>query len=269
VVHGLSRQDVEPIGYAWSIWSENLTVRAGRTVAVAGVDLALNTGVYGVLGPNGAGKTTLLRALATARRPDGGRLELVGQSVTDGGDLRVVRRSLGYLPQTFGYYRRYTVREFVEYLAWLKDVPPADIPAASQRAIDLVGLSQQADCRMRTLSGGMVRRAGLAQALVGDPPILLLDEPTTGLDPQSRLEIRELLWGLGRSSCVVMATHLIEDIGTDSTEIMIMDAGRFAFRGSVEQVLAAGGDAATPVPTGNGLERGYAVLLERHRQATR
>ena len=269
MVQGISRQDMEPITYAWSVWAENLSVRAGRKVAVAGVDLALNTGVHGVLGPNGAGKTTLLRALATAQRPHGGRLELVGRPVHDGGDLQMVRRSLGYLPQSFGYYRSYTVREFVEYLAWLKDIPPVDVPAASQRAIDLVGLSEQADVRMRTLSGGMVRRAGLAQALVGDPPILLLDEPTTGLDPQSRLSIRELLWGLGRSTCVVMATHLSEDLMTDSAQVLIMDAGRFAFRGGVTQVMAAAGAAETSALTGHSLERGMAALLERHRQVIR
>ncbi|MCE0537780.1 ATP-binding cassette domain-containing protein [Kineosporia rhizophila] len=253
MVQGVSQQDMEPISYAWPVWAENLTVRAGRKVAVSGVDLALTNGVYGILGPNGAGKTTLLRALATAQRPTGGRLELVGQAVHDGGDLRAVRRSLGYLPQNFGYYRSYTVREFVEYLAWLKGVSTSDVPAASQRAIDLVGLSEQADARLRTLSGGMVRRAGLAQALVGDPPILLLDEPTTGLDPQTRQKIRELLWGLAESTCVVMATHLIEDVATDSAEVLIMNTGRFAFRGGIAQVREAG----------SSLEHGLAVLLER------
>ena len=267
MIQAISSDDLAPSTYAWHVRAENLAVRAGRRLAVAGVDLSFTTGVYGVLGPNGAGKTTLLRALATVRQPAAGRLDLLGAPMHERGGLPEVRRQLGYLPQTFGYYRWYTVREFVEYLAWLKAVPGQDLAAEVQRAIDLVGLSGHADHRLRTLSGGMVRRAGLAQAIVGDPALLVLDEPTAGLDPQSRAEIRELLSGLGRTNCVVMATHLVEDVADDSTEIVILDDGHLAFRGTPAQVAAAAAEAAP----GNGseLERGYAVLLERSRLVTR
>jgi ABC-2 type transport system ATP-binding protein len=172
------------------------------------------------------------------------------------------------LPQSFGYYRGYTVREFVEYLAWLKAVPGRDISAEVQRAIDRVGLAPQADTRLRKLSGGMVRRVGLAQAIVGDPALLVLDEPTTGLDPQSRAKVRELLWGLGASSCVVVATHLIEDVAEESTEIMIMDDGLVAFRGTSAEIKAAAGKPASDSKLSE-LERGYAALLEGSRRATR
>jgi ABC-2 type transport system ATP-binding protein len=135
-------------------------------MAVDGLDLSMGVGVHGLLGPNGAGKTTLIRALATVLRPAGGMLTLLGQTVsqTVAGhrDLRAVRRQIGYLPQEFGFYRRFTVREFVEYLAWLKEMPAAEAPGAVQRAIERVGLTDRADDRMKTLSGGMQRRAGIA-----------------------------------------------------------------------------------------------------------
>ncbi|GAB7046196.1 ATP-binding cassette domain-containing protein [Catenuloplanes indicus] len=244
---------------AWPIRAEGLSVRAGRRLAVDGVDLDLGPGVHGVLGPNGAGKTTLLRALATVTPPAAGTLELTGQPVHAGGDLREIRRRLGYLPQTFGYYRRFTVREFVEYLAWLKELPAHDIPAAAQRAIDQCGLTDRADEKLRTLSGGMIRRVGLAQALVGDPGLLILDEPTSGVDPGNRQELRTLLRGLGRTACVVIATHVIEDVAAACTGLIVLREGRVAFRGTPAELAARaepGDDGMTST-----YERGYAEVL--------
>src|SRR5690606_3049048 len=120
----------------------------------------------------------LMRALATVAKPSGGRLRLLGEDVTGRADLRRVRSSLGYLPQHFGFYPRFTVRECVEYIAWLKEMPKSVIPGAVQRAIERVGLADRADSKLKTLSGGMLRRAGIAQAIVNDPQVLLLDEPT-------------------------------------------------------------------------------------------
>lgn len=246
----------------WAIHAEGLRVRAGRHLAVDGLDLALATGVHGLLGPNGAGKTTLMRALATVLSPAGGRLTLLGQPVDGRADLRPVRRTLGYLPQQFGYYPRFTVREFVGYLAWLKEMPKAEISAAVQRAVDRVGLTARADARLKTLSGGMLRRAGIAQAIVNDPRLLLLDEPTVGLDPEQRLDFRELLRDLGTDSCVLVSTHLVEDVAAACTDVVLVNDGHLVWQGTPEALCAQGdqGDAGD-----SPAERGYSALLRRHR----
>ncbi|PPK63829.1 ABC-type multidrug transport system ATPase subunit [Actinokineospora auranticolor] len=237
-----------------------LRVRAGRRMAVDGVDLVLGIGVHGVLGPNGAGKTTLMRALATVLRPASGDLRVLGSTLADGESLRRVRERIGYLPQKFGYYPRFTVREFVEYMAWLKQVPAKDIPAAVDRAVHRVGLSDRADDRMRTLSGGMVRRVGIAQAVVNDPAVLLLDEPTVGLDPAERMRFRTLLRELARTSCVVVSTHLVEDVAAGCDEVLLVDRGRVLFQGGTDELAAAG---ATSDVGDSPLERGYSALLEQ------
>ncbi|MEW1648725.1 ABC transporter ATP-binding protein [Streptomyces sp. NPDC091219] len=251
--------DLAPTPYAWEIQARGLKVRVGRKrMAVDGLDLKLGTGVHGLLGPNGAGKTTLIRALATVLRPAEGTLELLGEPAGGVGRHRALRRRIGYLPQEFGYYRRFTVREFVEYMAWLKEVPKADIPAAVQRAVERVGLADRADDRMRTLSGGMVRRVGIAQAIVNDPAILLLDEPTVGLDPAQRLRFRALLQELGTDTCVVVSTHLVEDVGAACTDVVLFAEGRLVFQGTPDELAVAG----RPEHVGDSpLERGYSALL--------
>ncbi|SEF27455.1 ABC-type multidrug transport system, ATPase component [Amycolatopsis pretoriensis] len=247
--------EVAPATYAWEIRAEALKVRVGRRkMAVDGLDLSLGKGVHGLLGPNGAGKTTLIRALATVLRPASGTLTLLG-----GTELRALRRRIGYLPQNFGYYKRFTVREFVEYLAWLKEMSKEDIPGAVQRAIERVGLADRANDRMRTLSGGMVRRVGIAQAIVNDPDILLLDEPTAGLDPAQRVRFRELMQELGQDSCVLISTHLVEDVATACTDVVLFADGKLVFQGSPAELAAAGSaDDVGDSP----IERGYSALLK-------
>ncbi|MEU9349244.1 ABC transporter ATP-binding protein [Streptomyces sp. NPDC048278] len=260
----VSAADIAPTPYAWEIRASGLKVRVGRNrMAVDGLDLSLGTGVHGLLGPNGAGKTTLIRALATVLRPAEGTLELLGESAGGMGEHRALRRRIGYLPQEFGYYKRFTVREFVEYMAWLKEVPEADIPAAVQHAVERVGLADRADKRMKTLSGGMVRRVGIAQAIVNDPTILLLDEPTAGLDPAQRLRFRELLQELGRDTCVVVSTHLVEDVAAACTDVVLFAEGRLVFQGTPDELAAVGG----PEQVGDSpLERGYSALLQSSEQ---
>ncbi|MFF4598503.1 ABC transporter ATP-binding protein [Amycolatopsis sp. NPDC001319] len=255
--------EVAPSTYAWEIQAEALKVRVGRRkMAVDGLDLSLGKGVHGLLGPNGAGKTTLIRALATVLRPAEGGLALLGESVGGHIDQRRLRRRIGYLPQTFGYYKRFTVREFVEYLAWLKEMSKHDIPAAVQRAIERVGLADRADDKLKTLSGGMVRRVGIAQAIVNDPQILLLDEPTAGLDPAQRVRFRELMAQLGQDSCVVVSTHLVEDVATACTDVVLFAEGKLVFQGTPDQLAAAG----TPEDIGDSpIERGYSALLNHDR----
>ncbi|MET9534163.1 ABC transporter ATP-binding protein [Streptomyces sp. NPDC006649] len=258
----MSAAETAPTLHPWPIHAKELRVRAGRHLAVDGLDLALTTGVHGLLGPNGAGKTTLMRALSTVVKPAGGSLTLLGTQVDGRADVRGVRRGLGYLPQQFGFYPRFTVREFVEYMAWLKEMPRTAVPDAVQRAIDRVGLTRKADTRMKVLSGGMLRRAGIAQAIVNDPELLLLDEPTVGLDPEQRLEFRDLLRGLGTDSCVLVSTHLVEDVVAACTDVLLMNEGRLLFQGTPGDLMARGGqDDAGDSPA----ERGYSALLRQHR----
>jgi ABC-2 type transport system ATP-binding protein len=240
----------------------DLTRRFGRARAVAGVSLATGPGVFGLLGPNGAGKTSLLRMLATVIPPTSGTLRLLGRDPGAHGQRREVRRRLGYLPQHLGYYPGFTVVEFVEYFALLKEMPPARVPTAVAAAVERVGLGDRARSRLRTLSGGMIRRVGLAQAIVNDPELLLLDEPTTGLDPEQRVRFRALLRDLGRGATVLVSTHLVEDVAAACGEVAVMYEGRFAFRGTPGELAGLGEGGAGDTP----LERGYSAVLTQARR---
>ena len=240
----------------------DLTRRFGRAEAVAGVTMETGAGVFGLLGPNGAGKTSLLRMLATAIPPSSGTLRLLGRDPASHGRRREIRRALGHLPQNLGYYPGFTVAEFVEYFALLKEMPPTRVPAAVAAAVERVGLGDRARAKLRTLSGGMLRRAGIAQAIVNDPELLLLDEPTAGLDPEQRVAFRGLLRDLGQQATVVISTHLVEDVGAACTEVALMDHGRIVFRGTPAELTARGeGHGSGDAP----LERGYSAVLTQAR----
>jgi ABC-type multidrug transport system ATPase subunit len=236
-----------------------LTRRFGRNQAVAGVDLELGPGVFGLLGPNGAGKTSLLRMMATVIPPSSGRMRLLARDPGSYGPRKEIRRRLGYLPQDLGYYPAFTVLEFVEYFALLKEIPPARIPATVAAAVERVDLGAKAKAKLRTLSGGMLRRAGIAQAIVNEPELLLLDEPTAGLDPEQRVAFRALLRDLGQRATVVVSTHLVEDVGAACSEVALMDQGKIVFHGTPGELTARGEGtaAAGDAP----LERGYSAVL--------
>ena len=237
----------------------DVTRRFGRTQAVAGVTLETGAGVFGLLGPNGAGKTTLLRMMATVIPPNTGRVRLLGRDPGGYGPRREIRRRLGYLPQSLGYYPGFTVAEFVEYFALLKEIPPGRVPHAVATAIERVDLGSRAKAKLRTLSGGMLRRVGIAQAIVNEPELLLLDEPTAGLDPEQRVAFRALLRQLGERATVVVSTHLVEDVGAACSEVTLMDDGKIVFHGTPDELTARGqglgavGDAP--------MERGYSAVL--------
>jgi ABC-type multidrug transport system ATPase subunit len=201
--------------------------------------------------------------MATVVRPTSGTVRLLGRDPGVPAQRREIRRRLGYLPQQLGYYPGFTVVEFVEYFALLKEVPARRVPTAVAASVEQVGLGGQARMPLRKLSGGMLRRVGIAQAIVNDPELLLFDEPTAGLDPEQRIEFRALLRDLGRRATVVVSTHLVEDVGAACGEVALMHQGRFAFRGSPAELAAraeehgGGGDAP--------LERGYSAVLAQAR----
>ena len=240
----------------------DLTRRFGRTMAVDRVSLRAGTGVFGLLGPNGAGKTTLLRTMATVIPPSSGTLRLLGRDPGQYGPRREVRRRLGYLPQNLGYYPGFTVLEFVEYFALLKEMPSARVPGAVAAAVERVDLGGKARAKLRTLSGGMLRRVGIAQAIVNEPELLLLDEPTAGLDPEQRVQFRDLLRDIGEHATVVVSTHLVEDVGAACTEVALMDQGKVVFRGTPDELTSRGvGHGTGDAP----LERGYSAVLAQAR----
>ena len=242
-----------------------LSRKFGRTTAVDRVSLDAGPGVLGLLGPNGAGKTSLLRMLATVLPPSSGRLRLLDRDPGRPADRREVRRRLGYLPQNLGYYPSFTVAEFVEYFALLKEMPPHIVPKAVATAIEKVDLGPKARARLRTLSGGMLRRVGIAQAIVNEPQLLLFDEPTAGLDPEQRVAFRTLMRDLGQHASVIVSTHLVEDVGAACSQVSLMSEGRIVFRGTPAELTARGeGRGVGDAP----LERGYSSVLTSARAAS-
>jgi ABC-2 type transport system ATP-binding protein len=210
-----------------------------RTRALDGATLVASTGVTGLLGPNGAGKTTLLRILATVLAPDSGEVRVLGRDPGDGGQRLEIRRRLGYLPQDPGYQRGFTVFEFVDYVAILKEwTQRRQRHDEVRRVLALVGLDDVRGRKIRALSGGMRRRVGLAQALIGDPQLLILDEPTVGLDPEQRLRFRDLISHAGEGRTVLLSTHLTDDVAAICGQIVVIADGRTRFAGSPSELIA-------------------------------
>src|SRR3954471_6595748 len=205
---------------------ERVTKAYGRKLALSGITLDIDHGVTGLLGPNGAGKTTLMRMLATVARPSGGELRLLGRDPRDAAERTAVRRRLGYLPQELGFHQHFTAFEFVDYIATLKEWAERDARHVEvRRVLRAVSLDDVAHRRIRALSGGMRRRVALAQALLGRPELLVLDEPTAGLDPQQRLQFRELVSEAAESSVVVLSTHQTEDVAALCSRVVALREG--------------------------------------------
>jgi ABC-2 type transport system ATP-binding protein len=200
--------------------------------------------------------------MATVIPPTSGNLRLLGRDPGQYGPRREIRRRLGYLPQSLGYYPGFTVLEFIEYFALLKDMPAARVPGAVAAAVERVELGGKARAKLRTLSGGMLRRVGIAQAIVNEPELLLLDEPTAGLDPEQRVQFRGLLRDIGQRATVVVSTHLVEDVGAACTEVALMDEGKIVFSGTPDELTVRGvGHGTGDAP----LERGYSAVLAQAR----
>ncbi|MFF3849528.1 ATP-binding cassette domain-containing protein [Streptomyces sp. NPDC002328] len=224
------------------IHTERLCVRRRRTLVLDGVDLRLGPGVHALLGPNGAGKTTLLRILATAAAPTEGGVTLLDRDPRIPATRQEIRRRLGYLPQEFGVPRGYTVRDFLVYAAWLREMSGDEIPAAVERAARAVELGDLLRRRLGRLSGGEKQRVGIAQAVVNSPELLILDEPTVGLDPGQRARFHSLVRELGRTSCVLLSTHLMaEDVRGVCADATVLHRRRVVFHGTLNELDAAGG----------------------------
>jgi ABC-2 type transport system ATP-binding protein len=252
---------------AGSVVAEGVTRSFRGHAALAGVGLSAGRGVTGLLGPNGAGKTTLLRILATVLAPDRGRLLLLGHDPGTPAGRLAIRRRLGYLPQEPGFHRGMTVFDFVDYVAILKEMTDRRARHDEvRRVIELAGLAQVSGKRIRALSGGMRRRVGLAQALLGDPDLVILDEPTAGLDPEQRLRFREIVSRIGEGRTVILSTHQTEDVAAVCQTVMVLHQGRCLFTGTpaglIEQAAGRvwldstrGPDAHVAWRNGDGLMR--------------
>ena len=215
----------------------NLTKQFGSFRAVDDVSFAMKNGVYGLLGVNGAGKTTLMRMLTTLIRPTSGEILWDGQEVfsMDG----QYRKLLGYLPQDFGFYPDFSVNDYLMYIASIKGIRPAVARQRVKELLQQVGLTKARNKKMKTLSGGMKRRAGIAQAMLNDPKILILDEPTAGLDPSERIRFRNLISELSEDRIVLLSTHIVSDIEYIANEILLMKDGRITMSGTAEDVIAS------------------------------
>lgn len=206
----------------------------GTLNAVDGVSLELKPGVVGLIGHNGAGKSTLMQMLATLCRPTRGRILLDGEDIVAKPEL--MRRRLGYLPQDFGVYPHLTALEFLQYFAALKGVRDRQ---RLQQLLELVNLHEQANRAAAGFSGGMRQRLGIAQALLNDPDVLIVDEPTAGLDPEERLRFRHLLGDLGRQRLVIVSTHIVSDVENMASHLAILRQGRLVSYTTPDAVLAS------------------------------
>ena len=213
----------------------NLTKRVGDFTAVDDMNIRITNGVYGLLGVNGAGKTTLMRMICTLRTPTS------GQILCDGKDILKMegeyRNLLGYLPQEFGLYPEFSVKDYLLYIASLKGIRPVVAKKRVKELLDQGGLSKAAGKKMKKLSGGMKRRVGIAQAILNNPKILILDEPTAGLDPTERVRFRNMISELSKERIVILSTHIVSDVEYIANEIWLMKNGRLVQQGSLDVVL--------------------------------
>lgn len=205
--------------------------------ALDGIDLEIGQGMFGLLGPNGAGKTTLMSILATLMRPTSGEVRVDGWNVTNPQHRFLIKSVLGYLPQELGLYPDLNAHEFLSYMATLKGVEaPSARRREVERLLDAVGLEAAARKKVKSLSGGMKRRLGIAQALIGEPKLLIVDEPTAGLDPAERVRFRTLLADLSGERVVILSTHIVEDVVATCSRVAVLSAGTVAFDGTPSEL---------------------------------
>ena len=219
----------------------NLTkIYRGDVRALDNLSLVIPQGMFGLLGPNGAGKTTLMRILAGILHPSAGTLQIGPYNGATEQGRKAIKQTLGYLPQELGMYPDLKANEFLDYVAILKGLNDRNHRRQHvEQALEMVSLSNVARRKIKTFSGGMKRRLGIAQAILNDPQLLIVDEPTAGLDPEERIRFRNLLADLGSNRTVLLSTHIVEDIAQTSQNIAVMKSGKVIFQGTVAQMLQA------------------------------
>ena len=215
--------------------ADRITKQYKNKIAVDRMSFTLARGVTGLLGANGAGKTTLMRILCGILVPDSGTVTCDGMDV----ETEEYREMLGYLPQEFGYYPEFSGRDFLLYMSAVKGMRKKEALKKTEELIELVGLKDAGRKKVRTYSGGMKQRLGIAQALLNDPQILIMDEPTAGLDPQERIRFRNLIAAIGKDRIVLLSTHIVSDLEHIADRLMIMKEGRLLWQGEWN---AAAGD---------------------------
>lgn len=245
-----------------SIEIHSLQKKFGSHVALNGITVTLDKGMHGLLGRNGAGKTTFMKILVTLLRPSDGHVTMNGVPISE---TKKIRKMIGYLPQNFSFYSNMTVYDSMNYVAALSEIPSSlrntKIPSLLQK----VNLWDRRKKKIRTLSGGMVRRLGIAQALLNDPEILVVDEPTSGLDPEERLRVYNLLGEYAEENIVILSTHIASDIEAACTSVGVLESGKMIFHGSVEELAGLAKREDTTVSGGVScdptVENGYMTLL--------
>ncbi|MFJ6674722.1 ATP-binding cassette domain-containing protein [Actinosynnema sp. NPDC091369] len=234
---------------------DDVGFRYGRKSVLTGVKWSIGPGVTGLLGPNGAGKTTLLNLLVGVTKPHSGRLLFEGHDHRPG--------SIGFVPQRFSLVGGMTVLDTVSYSAWVNGIAENRCAAAAEAALRTVHLEEQARTKVRSLSGGQRQRVGVAAALAHEPEVLILDEPTVGLDPAQRLRLREVVADIGRSRTVLLSTHLIEDISHLCERVGVLAEGRLVFDGTEAELTALIEDSDSTGVLGSPFERAYRALVDR------
>ncbi len=246
----------------------NLTKRYKGFVALDGLNLEIPRGMFGLLGPNGAGKTTLMKIMATVMYPTSGTILIDGYEVSKNPEM--VRKKIGYLPQSFGFYPNVTVGTFLEYVGVLKGMDVGAIATDISKVLEQVNLEDRRRSKIKTLSGGMKQRLGIAQAFLGDPEVLIVDEPTAGLDPTERVRFRSLLTEMSIGRTVILSTHILADVEESCNEVCVLDKGSILYKGKIsglkEYAKGQIWDLKIPIGSYEKIKNEYNVLDVRRKQ---
>ena len=240
---------------------KNVSKNFKETQVLKDINLTFENGVYGLLAPNGAGKTTLIKMITTLLFPSSGEILWEGRSIADLG--RVYRGNFGYLPQDFGYYGNYTPEKFLMYLSVLQKMDKKVAKKRVDELLDLVALSHVKRKKMKTFSGGMIQRVGIAQAMLNDPKLLVLDEPTAGLDPKERVRFRNLLHQLAKDRIIILSTHIVSDIETIANQIILLKNHEVYLSASPEEVIQTVQGKIFEIPSNGKVSSEQFILSER------